>query len=126
MIYVDDLMIWGPEFYRDRQAARVGAKHGHRWCHLFADKADCPELHALAAQIGMKRAWFQGDHYDLVPPKRAQAVTLGAIEVDRSQAVAIWRTQPSARRWKCRLCGFVTERMIKPPATCPKCDNRPA
>lgn len=53
-------------------------------CHLLADTLD--ELHAMAAAIGLKRAWFQdkrsGKHYDLAPSKRAAAVALGAIELD--------------------------------------------
>jgi hypothetical protein len=53
-------------------------------CHMFADSDD--ELHAMADAIGLKRAWFQNHrllpHYDLVSSKRAQAVRLGAIEVD--------------------------------------------
>lgn len=74
------------------QAFRVGAKHGHVWCHLFADTPE--ELHALAARIGMRREWCDedpdGGHYDLTPPKRAAAIRAGAIEVDTFTAVAIW------------------------------------
>src|SRR5215216_7862429 len=39
------------------------------------------ELHAFAARLGLRRAWFQGDHYDLPPHGRAAAVALGAEEV---------------------------------------------
>jgi hypothetical protein len=50
---------------------------------MFGD--DEQELHALAASIGLKRAWFQKhpklDHYDLTRSKRARAVKEGAIEV---------------------------------------------
>ena len=94
-IYVDAIFEWTAG-YRGKdsaQAARVGTRHGHRWCHLFADEADCEELHAFAAKLGMRRSWFQGDHYDLVPPRRARAVALGAVEVDRAHAVAIRRDQ---------------------------------
>lgn len=57
-----------------------------RWtesCHLYADTLD--ELHAFAARLGMKRAWFQHKpgrlpHYDLTATRRRQAVRLGAIE----------------------------------------------
>lgn len=62
-------------------------RHTH-WCHLTADTEE--ELHTFAARLGLRRAWFQkkGDrdyrwHYDITPPKRAQAVRLGAQEVDR-------------------------------------------
>lgn len=100
-IYVDQLAESGAAGrYRGKDAAqaeRVGARHGHQWCHLFADEADCPELHAFARRLGMRRAWFQGDHYDLVPTKRARAVRLGAIEADRATSVAVWRRQREAR-----------------------------
>lgn len=95
-VYVDRLAAHSPASYRGlgaAQAARVGARNGHLWCHLVADEADCLELHEFAARIGMKRSWFQGDHYDLVPSRRARAVILGAIEVDRREFVGIRRRQ---------------------------------
>lgn len=53
-------------------------------CHLFADSLE--ELHAFAASIGMKRIWFQSQarlpHYDLNARRRAQALELGAKEID--------------------------------------------
>lgn len=56
------------------------------WCHMVADTDE--ELHALAAKIGLKREWFQkkpgkrrGNHYDLIPTKRALAVRHGAKEI---------------------------------------------
>jgi hypothetical protein len=69
---------------KNTQAYFAGAKHGHKWCHMFADTLE--ELHAMAEKIGMKREWFQEHprfpHYDLVPPRRAKAVALGAKEKD--------------------------------------------
>src|SRR5918995_1476779 len=50
------------------------------WCHMATD-GDWDELHAFAARLGLRRAWFQGDHYDLPPHGRAAAVALGAVEV---------------------------------------------
>lgn len=67
---------------RNAPVKRVGERHGHRWCHLWADSLE--ELHQLAGKIGMKPEWFQDKrgfpHYDLVPPRRAHALRLGAIE----------------------------------------------
>lgn len=67
-IYVDPLhefaKVLGYKGQHASQAARVGARHGHLWCHLFSDSADCEELHAFARLLGMKREWFQRDHYD--------------------------------------------------------------
>ena len=49
------------------------------WCHMIADSEE--ELHAMAAEIGMRRDWYQGDHYDLRPDGRTRALALGAIEM---------------------------------------------
>src|ERR1700742_5179920 len=37
-----------------------------RWCHMAVDGA-FEELHVFAAQLGIPRHRFQGDHYDLPP-----------------------------------------------------------
>lgn len=57
---------------------------------MFADAGSEPELHSLAARIGLKLAWFQHHkpwfpHYDLTEPRRARAIKLGAIEVSKRQ-----------------------------------------
>jgi hypothetical protein len=64
-----------------------GLRHTH-WCHLTADTEE--ELHKFADALGLARSWYQRKgptdyrwHYDVTPPKRAKAVRLGAIEVDR-------------------------------------------
>jgi hypothetical protein len=94
MIYVDQLEPWGEIIgYKNEQAARVGARHNHQWCHMFADEADCQELHDFAKKLGLKREWFQGDHYDLVPTKRIKAILLGAKSVNNREAVTIWNKQ---------------------------------
>ena len=61
-----------------------------RWpksCHMFADDVD--ELHAFAAEIGLRREWFQDDarlpHYDLHPARRVVAVANGAVQVTRRE-----------------------------------------
>jgi len=65
-------------------------------CHLEADTLE--ELHAFAARLGLRRAWFQehnmGDHYDLTPSKRELAVKLGAVEQNRQEASARRRKNP--------------------------------
>ncbi|WP_321935482.1 DUF4031 domain-containing protein [Paraburkholderia sp. J8-2] len=86
-IYVDRLEDWG-FIIRGRRV---------RSCHLFTDGHDIEELHRFAERIGMRREWFQvarsAPHYDLTPSRRAEAVRLGAIEVGRREAVAIWRAR---------------------------------
>ncbi len=57
-------------------------------------QADTPEaLHAMAARLGLKRAWFQSkprrpehDHYDLTASKREHAIRLGALPITREEA----------------------------------------
>jgi predicted kinase len=50
------------------------------WCHMATD-GSFEELHEFAARLGLRRAWFQHDHYDLPAHGRAAAVALGAEEV---------------------------------------------
>jgi uncharacterized protein DUF4031 len=66
-------------------------------CHMWADSLE--ELHAMAARIGMRRAWFQDDprlpHYDLTPSRRAMALRAGAMEAslkERLRAVRMHGT----------------------------------
>ena len=54
---------------------------GRRWAHLVSD-ASYDELHDFAAQLGIPRRAFQGDHYDIHEELRVVAVSLGAMEVD--------------------------------------------
>jgi predicted kinase len=54
------------------------------WCHMATD-GSFDELHAFAERLGLRRAWFQRDHYDLPPRGRAAAVALGAEEVSTGE-----------------------------------------
>lgn len=69
-----------------------------RSCHMYADTLD--ELHAMARAIGMKRAWFQNKErlprYDLVPARRAAAVSAGAVEHTREEVVRFMRANSPA------------------------------
>lgn len=53
---------------------------GERWAHLVSD-VSYDELHAFAARLGLERAWFQGDHYDIPARMRDQAIAAGAQPV---------------------------------------------
>lgn len=60
--------------------------------HLIADTLD--ELHAMAQQLGLQRAWFQSHdprrpHYDIASTKRAEALRLGAVAVTSKELVRI-------------------------------------
>jgi hypothetical protein len=76
---------------------------GRRWCHLLADTDE--ELHAFAAELGLRRAWFQQtegrpwkDHYDLPEEVRAEAVRAGAVEVDLRHVAAHLRARRARMR----------------------------
>ncbi|WP_354684801.1 DUF4031 domain-containing protein [Cupriavidus necator] len=56
-------------------------------CHMLADTT--AELLAMADRIGVDRKWIQKagtyqEHFDIAKSKRALAVQLGAVEVDRA------------------------------------------
>ena len=78
--------------YVDRAANHLGRLV---MSHMIADKPD--ELHAMAAEIGLERRWFQAPplasfwHYDVCKTKRALAVLLGAVECDRASFVTALR-----------------------------------
>ena len=84
-VYLDD---W-------QQRARLGPVDD-RWSHLVADTDD--ELHAFAARLGMRRAWFQTNarrphqaHYDVPERLRPQALELGAVPVTWRQVGRMMR-----------------------------------
>ncbi len=56
-------------------------------CHMIATSFD--ELHSMADKIGIRRKWFQGDHYDIALSKRALAIRYGAIEISWRQCGAL-------------------------------------
>lgn len=89
-VYVDGLFTMKA---RNSHAYFVGKKNDHQWCHMMADSFD--ELHAFAARLGLKRAWFQGDHYDLTPGRRLKAVELGAQQVTGRELVELRRRHRS-------------------------------
>lgn len=74
-VYVDDM----------RADYRPQHRPGRRYVmsHMIADTED--ELHAIAAQIGVARRWYQGDHYDITQTKRRRAIELGAIPISRRE-----------------------------------------
>ena len=61
--------------------------------HMLADTLE--ELHAMAAAIGLRREWYQSNasfpHYDVNLQRRAHAVRLGAIQVNRRGIVQVKR-----------------------------------
>ena len=58
-----------------------------RWCHMVTDADTFDELHHFAAQLGLRREWFQGDHYDITSRRRGEALRLGAVSVTSRELV---------------------------------------
>jgi len=54
---------------------------GRRWAHLVSDTS-YDELHEFAAQLGIPRRAFQGDHYDVPEALRDLAIAHGAVAVE--------------------------------------------
>jgi hypothetical protein len=59
---------------------------GRVWAHLVSDES-YDELHAFAAQMGIPRKAFQGDHYDIPSEYREEALALGATAVEARELV---------------------------------------
>ena len=82
-VYVDEIFVL---ISNDPRARALGAKHGHRWCHLWTDPGSEMELHRVARALTLRGAWFQDKpgfpHYDLVAPRRELAIQQGAIPTD--------------------------------------------
>jgi hypothetical protein len=61
-----------------------------RWAHLVSDTSH-EELHVFAEELGLRREWFQGDHYDVPEHVRLAAVERGAVEVEAREIVVALR-----------------------------------
>lgn len=74
---------------------------GRLWAHLVSDES-LDELHSFAADLGLERRWFQGDHYDVPTDARDEAIRRGAVPVDSRELVRRLRDaglrRPGARR----------------------------
>ena len=72
-ILVDELQVWPHAKHR---CFRAGSAH-----LTFVEPSTVDDLHAFAAKLGLRRAWFQPrstPHYDLSPAKHGLALRLGA------------------------------------------------
>ena len=64
----------------------IWPSRGRRWAHLVSD-GSLAELHAFADRLGLRRAWFQGDHYDVPEDVRVEAIAMGAVPVSSTELV---------------------------------------
>lgn len=91
-VYVDAITDYG-------DTAREAGLRTTRWAHLTADTRE--ELHAFAARIGLRRAWFQNAgnyrwHYDVTPGKRTAALRAGAQPIDLTGLAALMARRRAA------------------------------
>jgi FMN phosphatase YigB (HAD superfamily) len=75
-VYVDDMFKY-----------KLGKYQRMKMSHMVSDSLE--ELHDMAEKIGMKRKWFQNDHYDVSLKRRELAIKHGAIEITMREAVKI-------------------------------------
>lgn len=110
-------------FVDQLQAHAKRNRLGNLWCHLWAPKVE--ELHAFAALIGVKRCWFDRDHYDLNPEQRAAAVKAGALEVTSRDIARFRRTKRDRAAREARTIGSDRRREIwnTPKGTCRWCQG---
>jgi len=66
--------------------AAIWPFEGRKWAHLVSDTS-FEELHDFAAQLGIPRRAFQGDHYDVPTDYRNRAIALGAEPVPSRELV---------------------------------------
>lgn len=76
--------------------------HGRLWSHLASDTSYA-ELHAFAERIGLPPRAFDGDHYDLVQDRYADAVAAGAVPSSSRGIVAALHAAGLRRRKRSRL-----------------------
>jgi len=71
-VYVDDMY-----------TRAMGQFNQMKMSHMISDTEE--ELHKMAKTIGVKKRWFQGDHYDVSISKRKLALREGAVPITLRQ-----------------------------------------
>jgi len=84
--------------------AAVWRWRGRHWAHIVSDES-YEELHAFADQLGVARAWFQGDHYDVPTEVRDTALRRGATPVSSAELVVRLRAAGLRRPRRTRRTG---------------------
>jgi len=88
-VYVDDM-------YR----LPMGRYRGMKMSHMIADTEE--ELLQFADKLGLKRSWYQGDHFDVSLSVRTKAIAMGAVPITLRELAAKARIQRHARAEKIR------------------------
>jgi len=76
--------------------------HGRLWSHLASDTSYA-ELHAFAERLGLPPRAFDGDHYDVVEDRYADALAAGARPVTSREIVVALHAAGLRRRKLSRL-----------------------
>lgn len=82
MILVDDMYRYSLGQLRSRRGRIM------KMSHMISDTSH-HELHQFARELGVKREWFQEDHYDISLEVRELAVKAGACEVSMRDMACI-------------------------------------
>jgi hypothetical protein len=79
-VYVDDMSNYPlGQFRRMKMSHMIATTEG--------------ELHAMAQKIGVRRHWYQGDHYDVCLSMKKEALANGAVLISMRQLAAMSRLQ---------------------------------
>lgn len=94
-VYVDDMYTVPMGEFNPKHRRGVT----YKMSHMIADTE--AELHIMASKLGLKREWYQGDHYDVTKSKRLEAIVKhGAVAVTLRQLAAmsaLRRRDPNAK-----------------------------
>ena len=71
--------------------------HGRWYAHLASDRS-YEELHGFARELGLDGRLFHADHYDIPADRVADAVAMGAEQVDPRVLAARLRASGLRRR----------------------------
>lgn len=75
-VYVDDMYL-----------SPMGQFKRMKISHMIADSLE--ELHTMANKLGLRRSWFQGDHYDVSMGVRSAAILHGVVPITLRQCSAM-------------------------------------
>lgn len=75
-VYVDDM-------YKYKMGEFKRGGRAYKMSHMIATTEQ--ELHDFAALLGLKKKWFQKDHYDVTMTVREKAIALGAVPLTIKQ-----------------------------------------
>ena len=85
-VYVDDMYKYP-----------MGEFRGMKMSHMIA--TDEEELHRMADTIGVRRKWYQGDHYDISLGMRVKAIEAGAVSIGLRDLSSMVMVHKATGKW---------------------------